>query len=402
MVYQYIAYTESGEIVKGKLAAANEEAATDLLGYAGYQAINLKPFVPLLSLDKLLASLHPPKPNEIILFYRELAMLLESGIDIISSLELLQSQASNRTLKRALREVTADLRGGNQLSASLGKHPEAFPQMYHRLLSVGEQSGGLEIILGQIADYMEKEVATAKSVKNALMYPVITFIVTIVVTGLLVTFVLPSFAKIYTSIGVDLPPLVTTIITAASKIKSYGIHILLAILAAAGAVFTYGKTQDGRYRRDKLVLSLPLVGRVNHLSELARCCRNMSLLFHAGLPLIEVLALVIQGCNNKVIAKALTDVQQDMAKGEGISQPMAKNNIFLPLMVQMVKVGEETGNLDTTLLAVSRSYEAEAEDKTRSLIALIQPVMTLIIGLIVGLIALSLTSAMYSIYGQEF
>ncbi len=144
------------------------------------------------------------------------------------------------------------------------------------------------------------------------------------------------------------------------------------------------------------------MGRVNHLNELTRYCRSMSLLLRAGLPLTEVMPIVIQSTGNRAMAKALTDVQQDMVKGEGLSQPMAKNKLFLPMMVQMVKVGEETGNLDTTLLAVSRSYEAEVEDRTRTLIALIQPTMTLIIGLIIGLIALSLASAMYSMYGQEF
>ena len=187
-----------------------------------------------------------------------------------------------------------------------------------------------------------------------------------------------------------------------AEVLSYGIYLLLAILIATVAVIIYIKTPGGRYKWDKLVLSLPLIGRVNHLGELARYCRSMSLLFRAGLPMIEVMSMVVQGSNNSVMAKALTDVQQDMIRGEGLSRPMAKNDLFLPMMVQMVRVGEETGNLDTTLLVVARTYEAEAEDKTRYLTALIQPTMTLAIGLVIGLIALSLSSAMYSIYGQEF
>jgi len=150
------------------------------------------------------------------------------------------------------------------------------------------------------------------------------------------------------------------------------------------------------------MLSLPLLGRVNHLNELSRCCRSISLLFRAGLPLTEVIPLVLQGSSNRVVAEALNDVQKDMLKGEGLSQPMANNGIFLPMMVQMVKVGEETGSLDTTLLAVAQSYETEAEDSTRSLIGLIQPAMTLVIAGVVGVIALSLVSAMYSVYGQTF
>ena len=400
MVYQYVAYNENGEIVKGKLSATSEEAAAELLGYAGYQAVNLKPFTPFISLDKLMASWSRPKPAEIIFFYRQLAMLLESGIDITASLELLQGQASSRTLKRALGEVISDLRGGNQLSAALGKHPRVFSPVYCRLLGVGEQGGNLEVVLSQIADYMEKEVNTTKDIKHALMYPLITSIVTVAVIAVLAVFVLPAFGSLYKSLGIELPPLVGILIATTSKIQDYGLYLLLAVLIAAGLVLIYVKSPSGRYKWDRLVLSLPLVGRVKHLSELARYCRSMSLLFRTGLPMTEAISLVVQGSGNRAMAKALADVQQDMVKGEGISRPMLKNRLFLPMMVRMVRVGEETGNLDVTLLAVARSYEAEAEDKTRTLVALIQPTMTLIMGLVVGLIALSLTSAIYSMYGQ--
>jgi len=150
----------------------------------------------------------------------------------------------------------------------------------------------------------------------------------------------------------------------------------------------------------KLAFSLPKIGHINLLNELSRCCRSMALLYGSGLPLPEIMTLVIQGSNNKAMAKALTEVQQSMIAGAGLSGPMAKNNLFMPLMVQMTAVGEETGNLDNTLATVAESYETEADAKTEAMIALITPAMTVIIGLIVGFIALSLVSAMYSIYGQ--
>ena len=402
MVYQYVAYKESGEIVSGRLSASNEEAATELLSYAGYRVVNLKPHIPFINKDKLYTSLFPVKPAVIILFYRQLAMLLGSGIDIIAALELLQVQSANRALKRVLGEVVSDLRGGGQFSTALGRHPRVFSSVYCRLLSVGEQSGDLEMILQQVADYMEKEVITAKETKNALRYPVLTFIVTILVIGVLVIFVLPSFSNLYGSMGAELPASTRILITLAEEARNYGMYLLLAGLVIVGAFYLYLKTPAGRYWWDKLLLRLPLVGRVCHLNELARYCRSMVLLFRSGLPLTEVMPLVIQGCNNKAIARALAEVQQDMVQGEGLSWPMGKSKFFLPLLVQMVRVGEETGNLDTTLLAVARSYEAESEDRTHSLIALIQPAMTLTIGAVVGLIALSMTSAMYSMYGQGF
>jgi len=402
MVFQYIAYNEKGEVVKGKLPAVNEETANDLLGYAGYQAISLKPYIPFLNVDKLTTGLFRVKPGDIILMYRQMAMLLESGIDIVASLELLQEQATNRALKRVLGEVISDLHAGHQLSKALGKHPRVFSPIYCKLIGVGEQSGDLETVLKQVADYMEKEVTTAKETKGALMYPVITSIVTVGVVVVLVTFVLPSFGSLYSSLGVDMPASAQLLIDLSGKLKEYWTYVMLGMLAVLGLAYIYIRTPNGRAKWDRLILRLPLIGRVCHLNELSRLCRSMSLLFRSGLPLTEILPLLIQSSRNRAISTALIDVQQDMIKGEGISRPMAKNRLFLPMMVQMVRVGEETGNLDVTLLAVSRSYDAEAEDKTRSLIALIQPAMTMTIGMVIAAIAFSLVSAMYSIYGQGF
>jgi len=371
------------------------------LDYVGYRVISLRTFVPFLSLDKLLPYFSSrTKPAEIILFYRQLALLIESGIDIVTSLELLRGQMSGRILRGVLGEVIAEVRGGSQLSAALDKYPKVFSPVCRRSLRVGEQTGGLEVILRQAADYLEKELVAAKGVKGALMYPIIASVATVLVVGVLIGFVLPAFGDLYSSLGAELPLLTRLLLGVSSGLQSYGVYLLLGVLVLAGVAGIYIKTPNGRLKWDRLALNLPLVGRVNHLKELARCCRSLSLLFSAGLPLPEILPLVIDGASNRVMVKALTDVQEDMLKGEGLCRPMAKNNLFLPMMVQMVKVGEETGNLDTTLLAVAQGYETEAQDKTDSIIRLIQPIMTLVIGLVIGVIALSMVSAMYSMYGQ--
>jgi len=402
MVYQYIACSESGEIVKGKLSATSEENANDILSYAGYRLINLKPYVPFLSTGRLSAQLFRVKPAEVILFYRQLALLLESGINIVTALELLQGQASNRAFKRVMDDIIVDLRSGSQLSAAMSKHPEVFSPLCCRSMSIGERTGGLEVMLRQIADYMEKEIVSRKGIKSALMYPIIASVVAVVVVALMIGFVLPAFSDLYDSLGVELPAMTRMVIDGASMLRSNALYIMVGLMIAAGLGFIYLKTTEGKYKLDKLMLRVPLFGLVRHLNELARCCRSISLLFRAGLPLTEIMPLVIQGSSSRVMERALYDVQQDMLRGEGLSQPMAKNAIFLPMMVQMVKVGEETGNLDASLMAVAQNYEAEAEDKTKSLISLIQPVMTLIIAGVVGLIALSLVSAMYSMYGEAF
>jgi type IV pilus assembly protein PilC len=179
-------------------------------------------------------------------------------------------------------------------------------------------------------------------------------------------------------------------------------YILLGIIFVVGMIIIYTRTPDGKYKIDVLMLKLPLLGKVNLFNELSRCCRSISLLYTAGMPLTDIMPLVIQGSNNRVVAQALFDVQADMLKGEGLARPMAKSPVFLPMMVQMVKVGEETGSLDNTLLAVAQNFEAEAAEKTKTLIGMIPPIMTIVIAGFVGLIALSMISAMYSIYGQAF
>jgi type IV pilus assembly protein PilC len=346
--------------------------------------------------------LSPIKPNDIVLFYRQMALLVESGLNIVTSIELLEEQTDNRIFKRTLGEVIADVRSGSQLSAALGKHPQIFSTIHCQSLKVGEQTGGLEAILRQIADHMEKQLVSKKGVKNAMTYPIITLIVAMIVVAIMVTFVLPAFSNLYSDLGVKLPLLTRIMIDLGTLLYNNGLYILMVLAMITIGGIAYIKTTAGRYQWDRASLKFPVVGRINHLNELARICRGIAVLYKAGSPLTEILPLVIQSCGNKVMSHALINIRDDMLGGEGLSRPMSKHPIFLPMLVQMVRVGEETGNLDSTLISVAQSYETEAEDKTKSLIGMIQPVMTVIIGIVVGLIALSLVSAMYSVYQKGF
>jgi len=372
-----------------------------MLNFAGYQVINLKSAkVAFPTFKNLAKRFNPVKPTDVILFYRQVALLIESGLNIVGAIELLGEQATNTTFRKVLEEIVSDIQGGSQLSAALNKHPQVFSPVHCQSLKVGEQTGGLETILRQIADHMEKQVNSRKGVKNAMTYPVLAVIVAVVVVAVMVVFVLPSFNELYVSLGVELPLLTRMMLSAGELLRSIGGYLILCLLAAIVIGYWYIKTPQGRYKWDKLSLYFPLVGCVNHLNELARISSNISILFKAGLPLTEVLPLIIQGTGNKYLIEALIKVREDMLGGEGLSRPMSKHPVFLPMMVQMVRVGEETGNLDQTLNSVAKNYEAEAEDKVKSLIALIQPVMTVVIGLVVGIMALSLVSAMYSMFGQ--
>jgi len=400
MDYSYVAYTEDRRLVKGKLSATGEEAAINLLSYGGYQVVNLKKIVPFFNTEKFVALFSRIKPREIIMFSRQFALLLESGTDIVTSLELLQSQITNRTLRKIIGEIAADIRGGSSLSAALSKHPRAFSPIYHRAIASGEQGGNLEVVLRQMADYIERIVIVEKNIKTAMTYPLIVAVVAVLVVGILVTFVLPTFADLFSAFGATLPLATRVLVSTTVWLSRYGVYLLGVIVVVAVFGFVYIKTPAGRYQGDKLSLRLPIIGRILLLNELSRCCRTISLLFKVGLPLPEILVMAAQGTNNKTMAEALNGVQQDLIRGEGLSKPMTRRSIFLPLMVQMVGVGEETGNLDNTMATVAQSFEIDADDRTSAAVGLIQPVVTIAIGLVVAWIAIALVSAMYGMYGQ--
>ena len=399
MDFAYVAYTEDRRLVKGRLSAVNEQAATELLSYGGYNVVSLKQSIPFIDKEKLLARFSRVKPAEVVMFSRQLALLIEAGTDIVTSLDLLQEQIDSEVLKRIIAEVAADIRAGSPLSQALSRHPRAFSSMYHRAISAGEQGGNLELVLRQIADHIEKGVQTEKKIRGALTYPFIVIMVAVVVVLVLMTYVLPAFTSMYDQFGVELP-LTTRILMAIADWSSvYGVFVILAFLVGVVLFYFYIRTPAGKFWWDTTVLRLPVLGRIVHLGELGRACRTMSLLIRIGLPLPEVMAMTVKNSGNKAMADSLSGVQQDLIRGEGLSRPMSKRPLFLPLMTQMVKVGEETGGLDNTLDTVADSFEMEASEKTAAAVAMIQPVMTIVIGLVVGFIVLAMVSAMYSVYG---
>jgi type IV pilus assembly protein PilC len=251
-----------------------------------------------------------------------------------------------------------------------------------------------------MADYIERIVIVEKKIKNAMTYPLVVAFVAILVVGILVTFVLPTFAGLFGAFGGEMPLATRALIAMTDWLSRFGVYLLGVFIVAAIFGFSYVRTPAGKYQWDKLSLRLPIIGRILLLNELSRCCRTISLLFKVGLPLPEILSMATQGTNNKIMAEALNGVQQDLIRGEGLSKPMSRRSVFLPLMVQMVGVGEETGNLDNTMATVAESFEVDADDRTNAAVGLIQPVITILIGLVVAWIAIAMVSAMYGIYGQ--
>jgi type IV pilus assembly protein PilC len=329
-------------------------------------------------------------------FSRQLALLLESGVGVIQGLELLSAQTADKTLSKVLIDVVNDLRGGKGLSAALAQHPNVFSTLYCKLISVGEQTGSLEAVLKSLADYTERQATAAAKIKQAMMYPAIVFCLAIGVAAIMVFVLLPPLIDMFDKLGGTLPLPTRILLSTMGFIQSYGLYLLVAIVAVGIVGFLYSRTPNGRYLRDTLILKLPLIGRLSLVSELARACRSLSLLFRAGLPLPEVMSLTNKATGNRVVARALGEVEQDMLKGQGLAKPMSTRNVFLPLMVEMAKVGEETGNLDEALIVVAENYEIEAERRTQTLLSMIEPAMTIAMGVGVGFLALSVFMPIYS------
>ena len=402
MDYQYVGYTGDKKLVKGKVAAPDEEKAVGQLNSMGYQVISIR---ALGSMGKLGKSLDfsftaQVKPKEVIMFSRQLAILLESGIDIVTAMDLFKTQASNKIFKGIISEIIADLRGGTSFSDALAKYPKVFPTIYCRTIAAGEQSGNLDMVLKRMADYMEKSDVALKKVKSAMTYPIVVLVVAIVVVAALVFFVMPTFTSLYSSMGAKLPLVTTILLSGAKWAIKYGIYVILIIIALVVGVAVYIRTPNGKINYDRVMLTLPVIGPIVQLNELGRCCRTISMLIKVGLPLPDIITMCIQSSGNKIMTRALIDVKQDMLAGEGLAGPMGKRSVFLPLMVQMVAVGEKTGNLGNTLATVADSFETEADDKTSAAVGLLQPIMTIGLAVVVGFIVIAMMSAMYGIYGQ--
>ena len=402
MDFQYLAYTSEKKMIRGQVAAPDEEKAVAELNAIGYQVLNIK---SRNSLGKLSGALNisftsQVKPREVILFSRQLAILLESGIDIVTAIDLYKSQASNKIFQKTLEEMIADLRSGTSFSGALAKFPKVFSTMYCRTIAAGEQSGNLDQVLRRMADYMERTAVASKKVKSAMTYPIIVLSVAIVVVAVLVFFVMPTYTNLYSSLGAKLPTISKILIDFATGAAAYGVYVLLGLAVLIIGMVLYFRTPSGKIRWDGYMLRLPIIGPIVQLNELSRCARTISMLIKVGLPLPDIVTMCIQSSGNKIVGQALNEVKQEMLAGEGLAQPMSKRKIFLPLIVQMVAVGEKTGNLGNTLTTVADSFEADADEKTTTAVGLLQPALTIAMAVVVGFIVIAMLSAMYGIYGQ--
>ena len=400
LTYRYVASTRQGELVKGNIKAPTEIAAERLLIAKGYIPEHVELAPSMFSLEEALPSLFQVKPRDVVVFSRQLATLLRSGISLLPALEILQGQVgSSRGFNNILGSVLNEIRAGGSFSQAISKHPKAFNEIYCRTIAVGEETGNMETVLHQMADYLEKQYALAQRVKKALTYPMMVLGVGVAVIALLIIVVMPQLLDMFTAMSVELPLPTRILIAVTELLNTHTLYIAIAGAFLVAVVLWLVKQPTGRRLLDRVRLSMPIIGPPALMSELGRFARSLSVLVGAGLKLQEIMELLPQSTTNRVFRDALDHVHERLFLGEGLAAPMSRLDIFPPLMVQMVAVGEESNSLDFTMGVVADFYETAAEEKTAAMVGMIGPLSTIGIALLVGFIALSVIMPMYTLTG---
>ena len=400
LTYRYVASTRQGELVKGNIKAPTEIAAERLLIAKGYIPEHVELAPSMFSLEEALPSLFQVKPRDVVVFSRQLATLLRSGISLLPALEILQGQVgSSRGFNNILGSVLNEIRAGGSFSQAISKHPKAFNEIYCRTIAVGEETGNMETVLHQMADYLEKQYALAQRVKKALTYPMMVLGVGVAVIALLIIVVMPQLLDMFTAMSVELPLPTRILIAVTELLNTHTLYIAIAGAFLVAVVLWLVKQPTGRRLLDRVRLSMPIIGPPALMSELGRFARSLSVLVGAGLKLQEIMELLPQSTTNRVFRDALDHVHERLFLGEGLAAPMSRLDIFPPLMVQMVAVGEESNSLDFTMAVVADFYETAAEEKTAAMVGMIGPLSTIGIALLVGFIALSVIMPMYTLTG---
>ncbi len=398
MAYKYQAYTTDKKIIEGTIEVASESLAEGALYRAGFQRIlSLQEITPGLSLEKLVPTLFGVKTEEVIDFSNQLATLVESGISLVTSLELLGQQNTKKPLKKIIAEMVEEIQGGSSFSEALSHYPKIFTSTYCQTIKASEQAGHLDTGLKQAAGYLEKQAAVNRKIKHAMIYPSFILLMAAGVSILLITVALPPLVNLFKSLNAQLPWMTRLLITVATFLLDNGLYVLAGLAFIIMLSVFLLRLPSVKLARDRFMLKIPVIGNIIIERSMQYFCQTTAMLLQAGLRLPAIMDIIIQSSRNRIIHQALGQVRDSLMMGEGLSQPMGENRLFPPLLVEMVVVGEKTGALDSTLVTLADFYEKKVSRRIDSLVAMIEPALTVIVGLVVIFIALSMITPLYSI-----
>lgn len=397
--FAYRAYTDTGKRREGQIEAGGTSAAEQALWLQGLKIVQLRPVPPKKTMADYFPSLFKISQADIILFTRQLATFVNAGVPMSRALSTIAEETGSPLFKRVILAVLDDLERGQNLSEALAKHPRVFPTLYIDLVRVAELTGNLEGTLKELAGYLRRDLNTVRRVRTAMIYPAVILVVATVVVIILVFFALPAFVKIFAEFKVQLPLPTRILIGMVNFIQTWALAIGGSLTAIGAGIVLALRTQRGLYAKDVIALKAPILGPIVLSAILNRFARTLSMVLKAGVPLGQTFDAVIAATANRVFQRGLGTVKEQMTSGEGFAGPLVRTRLFPPMMTQMVRVGEETGTLDTYLEQAAEFYEEELEYRIRAMTSLIEPVMTVAVGVVVGFIAVSLISAMYGLVG---
>lgn len=400
--FQYTATDRTAKIIQGSMDAADERAVVTWLQANGYYPIKIGQAGAVVEAKPGLARLpirfaKGPSVQDVLAFTQQLATLLEAGMELDRSLAILLDLTDNQRFRSILRGVLADIQAGSSFADSLGKHPRLFSRLYVNMVKAGEASGVLEVILSRLAGFMERSKAIRDEITSALIYPILLLLVGGGAVVVMMNFVIPRFAQIFADTK-QLMPLPTRMLLAISAFTTgyWWIFVGLIILGWVG-LRAYLQTEQGKMQWDQWKLALPLLGGLIQEIEVSRFARTFGTLLQSGVPVLAAVSIVKETVTNRVIAGAMSRLQEGVKRGEGISGPLRATGAFPSFSIHMARVGEETGKLEEMLIKVADTYDDRVRRTVKRLTSLLEPVLILSLGLIVGFIVMSMLLAIFSI-----
>lgn len=329
--------------------------------------------------------------KDIAVFSRQLATMLKSGVPLVTAFQIIAGGAKNPRMRVMVDKIRSDIESGSSLYEALHAHPVQFDELYTNLVKAGESAGVLDTILDEIATYRERIESIKGKIKKALYYPIAVIAVAIIVSAILLIYVIPQFEGIFSSFGADLPAFTRLVLNASEFIRSNGILLLVGIIASVtGIIMAKNRSPKFAHWMDRVSLKLPLVGPILEKAAIARFCRTLAITFAAGVPLVEALGIVSGATGNAVYNDAAARIREDVSVGHQLQLAMQQTNVFPNMVVQMAAIGEEAGSLDEMLLKVAEAYEEEVSNAVDALSSLLEPIIIVIIGLLVGTMVIAM------------
>ncbi|MBS0375735.1 MAG: type II secretion system F family protein [Proteobacteria bacterium] len=401
--FRYRGRSGRGETITGRLEAETMDAAASRLLNLGITPLDIvADGVESASVGDVLQRLGAGRPRtaDLVLFARQMYSITKAGLPLLRGLKGLAESTHNVVLRNALHDVLQSLESGRDFASSLARHPDIFPPLFLSMVRVGESTGTLDNAFSRLCEYLSQDQDVQDRVRSALRYPLIVVGVIAAAVAVITVFVIPNFAPLFKVLGNDIP-LPTKIIMGTSEfVRAHGGAILAGLLAAGFGIRHYIGTERGRFRWDRLKLRIPVLGELLHQAVLSRVTRSLAISLDAGLPMIQALTLLSRSAGNAYLAERLLQLRDAVERGDGLSRAAAAAGIFPPLVLQMLAVGEETGELTRLLDEVSGFYQREVDYRLRNLTAMLEPLLIVLVGAMVLILALGVFLPMWNMIGK--